>query len=102
MFSPVQQQEPLSLCDQSLSLTESYQALQAAYVNLAQTYERWNKEADAYLREEKYMGCDAKELIGGITDLLEPLQKPMQQLAIDHQNLCNDLLRVGRGESFSV
>ena len=98
----MQQNEPLTLCDQSLSLSESYQALQAAYVGLAQTYERWNTDADAYLREERYLESTAKEFLGGIVEVLEAMQRPTQRLAIDHQNLCNDLLRVGRGESFSV
>lgn len=102
MFSLVQQQEPLSLCDQSLALSEAYQALQAAYVGLSQTYERWNEEASAYLREEEYLGAQAYELVGGTVEVLERMQQPIRQLALDHQNLCNDLLRVGRGESFSV
>ena len=102
MFSLVPQQEPLSLCDQSLALSESYQALQAAYVGLSQTYERWNGEASAYLREERYLESPAHEYLGGIIEVLEAMQEPTRQLAMDHQNLCNDLLRVGRGESFSV
>ena len=101
MFSSLQPKEPLSLCDQSLALSESYQALQAAYVNLSQTYERWNDEASAYLREERYLEAQAYELVGGTVEVLERMQEPMRQLAMDHQNLCNDLLRVGRGESFS-
>jgi len=98
----MQQPDPLTLCDQAKALSEAYHALQVAYIGLAQTYDCWNSEASAYLREERYMNCEAKEVVGGIVDLLEPLQKPMQELAIDHHTLCNDLLRVGRGESFSV
>ena len=98
----MQQQEPLSLCDQSLALAESYQALQAAYVGLAQTYDRWNQAANAYLREEEYLESRAYEYLGGIIEVLEVMQEPTRRLALDHQNLCNDLLRVGRGESFSV
>lgn len=98
----MQQLEPLSLCDQALAMAESYQALQTAYVGLAQTYERWNTEASAYLREETYLESEAFEFLGGIIEVLEAMQEPTRQLALDHQNLCNDLLRVGRGESFSV
>ena len=90
------------MCQQAQSLNEAYHHLQSVYMELAQTYDTWNPEADEYLREEKYLGMTAKEFMSEMVDALAPMQKPMQQLAMDHTNLCNDLLRVGRGESFSV
>lgn len=76
--------------------------MQELYCELAQTETCWNGEASAYLHEERYAGRTALEFMADMVEALEPMQRPMQQLALDHQTLCNDLLRVGRGESFSV
>ena len=102
MFSPVQEEKPSTLCQQAQSLVTAYHHLQAAYCELAQSEVMWNEEVDAYLREETYAGRTARQFMQEMVEFLHPMQKPMQELALDHQNLCNDLLRVGRGESFSV
>ena len=98
----MQDLKPSTICDQAQSLNRAYHHLQSAYLELAQTYDTWNEEADAYLREEVYLDVTAKDFVAVVVDTLQPMQRPMQELAIDSTNLCNDLLRVGRGESFSV
>ena len=90
------------MCEQSLEIADAYRDFQSAWVNLAQVQLRWNDEVSAYLREEKYMGTDADAFIQQLVETTECFVGPLQRLAQDHQNLCNDLLRVGRGESFSV
>ena len=102
MFSLLQQKEPLSICEQSLAIAEAYRDFHSAWVNLAQLEARWNDEVSAYLREEDYLGGSGIEFVTALVENNERLVKPLQKLAHDHQNLCTDLLRVGRGESFSV
>lgn len=102
MFSPVQQPEPLSICEQSLAIAEAYRDFHSAWVNLAQLEARWNNEVSAYLREEDYLGGSGYEYVSALVENNQRFVKPLQKLAQDHQNLCTDLLRVGRGESFSV
>ena len=102
MFSLVQEEKPSTLCQQAQSLNRAYHHLQSVYLELAQTYDTWNDDANEYLREELYLGRTAKEFMAEMVEALVPMQKPMQELAMDHHNLCDDLLRVGRGESFSV
>ena len=102
MFSSVQQEKPLTLCDQARHLAAAHRHLQEAYCELAQTELMWNSEVDEYLHEECYLDRTAAQFMRDTVGALHVMQRPMQQLALDHQNLCNDLLRVGRGESFSV
>lgn len=102
MFSLMQQNEPLSICEQALAIAEAYRDFHSAWVNLAQLESRWNEEVSAYLREEQYLGGNGHEFVSALVENNERLVKPLQKLAQDHQNLCTDLLRVGRGESFSV
>ena len=98
----MQDQKPSTICQQSESLSRAYHHLQSAYCELAQTEITWNKDADAYLREESYMEASAYGYLSGVVQILDSLQRPTQRLALDHQGLYDDLLRVGRGESFSV
>lgn len=98
----MEQQEPLSICEQSLAIAEAYRDFHSAWVNLAQLQARWNNEVSAYLREEEYLGGSGYEYVSALVESNERLVKPLGKLAQDHQNLCTDLLRVGRGESFSV
>ena len=96
------QQEPLTICEQSLAIADAYRDFHSAWVNLASLQLRWNDEVSAYLREEEYVGADGYGFISALVENNERFVKPLGKLAQDHQNLCNDLLRVGRGESFSV
>ena len=98
----MQEEKPSTICQQAQSLCRAYSHLQSAYVELAQTEGLWNAEVDEYLREELYLDRTARQFMEDLVEALEPMQRPMQDLAHDHQGLCNDLLRVGRGESFSV
>lgn len=98
----MQDQKPSTICQQSESLSRVYHHLQCAYIELAQTEITWNKDADEYLREESYLDQNAKSYVSSLVEILDEIQRPTQRLALDHQSLCNDLLRVGRGESFSV
>ena len=102
MFSLVQEEKPSTICQQAQSLCRAYSHLQSAYCELAQTEGLWNPEVDEYLHEELYLDRTARQFMEEIVEALEPMQKPLQQLALDHNSLCSDLLRVGRGESFSV
>ena len=102
MFSGMQQNEPLSICEQALAMAEAYRDFHSAWVNLAQLESKWNDEVSAYLREEEYLGGSGHELVSALVENNERLIKPLQKLAQDHETLCSDLLRVGRGESFSV
>ena len=90
------------LCQQAEQLADSYEHLRKSYVGACLIKALWTPELSAYLREERYLESPAHEYLGGIIEVLEAMQEPTRQLAYDHQNLCNDLLRVGRGESFSV
>lgn len=80
----------------------AYQSISAAYVNLAQIHGAWNKEVNEYLHEEQYLGASAVDFLESVVEILEQITPEMQRLALDHENLCNDLVRVGRGQSFSV
>ena len=102
MFSLVQDKKPLSICDQAKHLADAHRHLQEAYCVLAQMEPDWNPEVDEYLHEEVYAGRTGKQFLSDIADALHEMQTPLFELAVDHRDLCNDLLRVGRGESFSV
>ena len=84
------------------SLGRAYQAIQTAYLELAQLEGHWPPELNEYLYDEKYGGLDAWELMQLFILTLEKHQQPMQQLAQDVQNLSVDLNRVGRGDGFRV
>ena len=84
------------------SLGSSYQAIQRAYCELAQLDDDWPKELNEYLYDEKYGGLSATKLVEELVIELEKYQKPLQQLALDVQNLESDLIRIGRGGSFEV
>jgi len=98
----VQDLNASTICRQSQDLGAAYQSLSQAYVNLAQIHGAWNKEVNEYLHEEKYLNASALEFVDSIVELLEAITPEMQRLAQDHESLCNDLVRVGRGQSFSV
>lgn len=84
------------------SLCSSYRALQTAYCELAQLDNDWPKELNEYLYDEKYGGLSAIKLVEEVVIELEKYQRPLQQLALDVQNLESDLIRIGRGGSFEV
>ena len=84
------------------SLCSSYRAIQTAYCELAQLEGDWPKELNEYLYDEKYGGLSATRLVSEVVIELEKYQLPLQQLALDAQNLESDLIRIGRGGSFEV
>lgn len=102
MFSGMQELNPLTICQQAREVGDAYKALSTAYVSLAQIRSTWNAEVNEYLHEERYCNATATDFLDAIIEFLEVTTPEMQRLARDHENLCNDLVRVGRGESFSV
>ena len=90
-----------SLCEQSESLKLAVRDLRNATCNLAQTHATWNPDVNDYLREETYMDAEARDFIESLVEVLETVNPALVQLTRDHQTLCHDLMRVGRGESFS-
>lgn len=98
----MQQENTLSLCEQARHLAKAYHHLQEALSELSQTGLCWNKEVDEYLRDHSYAGRTASQFMLDMVEALEPMQQPMQDLALDHVNLCTGLSRVERGELFSV
>lgn len=93
---------PLSVHETARELGLAYQALQDAYCRLAQTEGCWPDELDEYLHEEGFNSLPARDFIRVITDDLGDMNRTLQRLALDTANLSNDLIRVGRGQSFSV
>lgn len=102
MFSEMQELNPLTICEQARAVGAGYRSLHEAYVNLAQVRSTWNEEVNEYLHEERYVNAPASDFLDAIIEFLEATSLDMQRLARDHESLCNDLVRVGRGESFSV
>ena len=98
----MQQENTLSLCEQARHLAKAHHHLQEALSELSQTGICWNKEADAYLSDQRYLGRTASEFMFDVVAALHPMQQPLQELALDHVNLCTGLSRVERGELFSV
>ena len=86
----------------SASLGRAYQALQTAYIELAQLEAGWPDSMNEYLYEETYRGHAARTFIRGLVLQLEPAQFPLQELANDVQSLSSDLIRVQRGDGFRV
>lgn len=76
--------------------------MQTAYCELAQLEGNWPKELNEYLYDETYGGLTATKLVSEVVIELEKYQLPLQQLALDTQNLESDLIRIGRGGSFEV
>ena len=90
------------VCEQSKKVTFIHAGLKDLVQRLHELDKDWDPEFDEYLREEHYMGRTAREFIQDMRSAVNDLRVITAKLQYDHINLCLDLERVGRGESFSV
>ena len=102
MFSLMQENKTEVLCEQAKEVTFLFHSLKDVLCRLQELDKNWNPEIDEYLREERYLGRDAREFIKDMQGAVRDLKIVTGALMSDHINLCLDLERVGRGESFSV
>ena len=90
------------LCQQAGQLADAYEHLRESYVEACVVKALWTPELTAYLHEEENTSPTTKE---EMDSLLERMRQIGNELAALHNHvdqLCADLTRVDRGESFSV
>lgn len=102
MFSLVQENKTKALCEQATEVTLVFHGLKDLVQRLVELDKNWNPEIDEYLREERYLGREAREFLQDMQGAARDLKIVTSKLMSDHIDLCLDLERVGRGESFSV
>ena len=98
----MQHKKPDRLCQQAAHLANAYEDLRKSYIDACLVKALWTPELTAYLREEGNNSPTTKE---EMTELLERMAQIGNDLGNLHshvEELCIDLKRVGRGESFSV
>ena len=83
-------------------MADAYKHLSHAYFQLQKAHAKWTPELSAYLREEKAEDVRTKSDMRGLINHVCYMRSTTAKLNSDVQNLCADLSRVGRGESFSV
>ena len=98
----MQQRKTEELCEQASKVTFLFHGFKDLQHRLNELDADWVPEVDEYLREETYAGRNAHELIREMRGAVSELKTLTAHLMSNHIDLCLDLERVDRGESFSV
>ena len=102
MFSSGQPMESKKICDLSASLKKSHHELSCSLFGLKLAQRKWSPELAAYLREEDPGIPTNQREFDALVERVEGVELALRKLKRHTSELCFDLERVGRGESFSV
>ena len=90
------------LCQQAEQIADSYEHLRKSYVGACLIKALWTPELSAYLREEGNTSPTTKEELTALLERMAQIGNELGELHSHVDQLCVDLARVDRGESFSV
>ena len=79
------------------SLRRAHQALEVAFVELAQLDHDMPTELSEYLREETYLGLSLEQTIHSAATVLAAMQEPIKSVYKDVHARSRDLHRLGVG-----
>lgn len=90
------------ICDLSSALKKASSEAHGALISLHLVHHRWTPELAAYLREEDPGIPTTKEEVSDLLAQMTNIALATRKLNRHVNELCFDLQRVERGESFSV
>ena len=102
MFSLMQHKNSDRLYHQAAHLAEAYEDLRKSYISACLVKALWTPDLTAYLHEEGNNSPTTKEEMNELLERMAQVGHDLGNLHSHVEELCADLKRVGRGESFSV